>query len=178
MKKFRLLFFSSFLWFLYAIVVVFALSTAKSAFANNYEWLEYSFQSAQMAVERNGTDHTIRFETAINRISETPAFYPISDHYPLTFQIPGVSGIIIIGADITFLYSEFAYPPYIFSIVEMLNINQNLDFDITDIPEGSKINDRREFISLSDPERTPALMVRCLSEEVFLFPPQASRLRI
>ena len=148
------------------------------AVANNYAWLEYSFQSAPTAAERNGTDHTIRFKTAINRISETPAFYPISDHCILTFQIPGVSGTIINGPGITFLYSEFAYHPYIFSMVKMLNIDKDLDFDITDIPEGSKINDRRELVKLSDPERTPALMVRCLSEEVFLFPPQASLLRI
>ena len=164
MKKLRLLILILSLLWLFCIVVT--VSTPESIFADNHEFLKQSFQSP-LSPQSNEPDHAFYFEAAKGRITETPAYPPVTGQH-----------LIINGVDITLPYSELSPSMYTIRVVERLNIKPDLDIDITDIPDGSKINDRGETIKLSHPERTPAAMIRCLSAEVFLFPPEASQLRI
>jgi hypothetical protein len=74
--------------------------------------------------------------------------------------------------------SESTSAPHIPGSVEELNIISDLSIDITDMPEDSKINYRRETIKMSASETTSASKVRSLSPDVFPFPSEAIRLRI
>jgi len=136
MKSLLSLFLTScFLCFFYAIVAVLMPS---SAFADNYAFRGYGFQSTSATAKVIGVDHTLRFKSA----------------------------------------SEIASNPHIPGSIEELNIIPDLSIDITDMPEVSKINYRRETIKMSASETTPAPNVRSLSADIFPFPSEAIRLRI
>ena len=136
MKNLLSLFLTScFLCFFYAMVAVLMPS---SAFADNYAFWGYSFQSTSATAKVIGIDHTLRFKSA----------------------------------------SEITSNPHIPGFIEGLNIIPDLSIDITDAPEVSKINYRKETIKMSASETTPASKVRSLSADVFPFPSEAIRLRI
>jgi|GEM_PF-1155151 len=87
----------------------------------------------------------------------------------------------VIGVDHTLRLksaSEITSNPHIPCSIEELNIIPDLSIDITDLPEVSKINYRRETSKMSASETTPASKVRSLSADVFPFPSEAIRLRI
>jgi len=109
-----------------------------SAFADNYAFRGYGFQSTSATAKVIGVDHTLRFKSAY----------------------------------------EIASNPHIPGSIEELNIIPDLSIDITDMPEVSKINYRRETIKMSASETTPAPNVRSLSADIFPFPSEAIRLRI
>jgi hypothetical protein len=87
----------------------------------------------------------------------------------------------VIGVDHTLRFkstSEITSSPHIPGSFEELNIIPDLSIDITDMPEVSKINFRRETIKMSASETTPASKFRFLSADVYPFPSEAIRLRI
>jgi hypothetical protein len=136
MKNLLSLFLTScFLCFFYAIVAVLM---PGSAFADNYAFCGYGFQSTSTTAKVIGVDHTLRLKSA-SGITPNP-------------HIPG--------------------------LIEELNIIADLSIDITDMPEVSKINCRRQTIKKSASEATPASKVRSLSADVFPFPSESIRLRI
>jgi hypothetical protein len=87
----------------------------------------------------------------------------------------------VIGVDLTRRFksaSEITANFHIPGSIEELNIIPDLSIDITDMPEDSKINYRRETIKMSASETTSASKVRSLSADEFPFPSEAIRLRI
>ena len=87
----------------------------------------------------------------------------------------------VIGVDHTLRFisaPEITSNPHFPDFIERLNIIPDLSIDITDMPEVSKINYRKETIKMSASETTPASKVRSLSADVFPFPSEAIRLRI
>jgi hypothetical protein len=124
-----------FLCLFYAIIAVLMPS---SVFADNYEFWGNGFQNNSATAKVIGIDHTPRFKSAFEIISNS--------------HIPGS--------------------------IEELNIIPDLSIDITDIPDASKINYRRETIKVSASEITPASKVRSLSADAFPFPSEAILLRI
>ena len=87
----------------------------------------------------------------------------------------------VIGVDHTLRFksaSEITCNPQISGSIKGLNNIPDLSVDITDMPDVSKINYRRETIKMSASETTPASKVRSLSADVFPFPSEAIQLRI
>ena len=109
-----------------------------SAFADNYAFWGYSFQSTSATAKVIGIDHTLRFKSA----------------------------------------PEITSNPHILGFIEELNIIPDLSIDITDMPEVSKIDYRKEAIKMSASETTPASKVLSLSADVFSFPSGIIQLRI
>ena len=87
----------------------------------------------------------------------------------------------VIGIDHTLRFKsafEISSNSHIPGFIEELNIIPDLSIDITDMPEVSKIDYRKETIKMSASETTPASKVRSLSADVLPFPSEAIRLRI
>ena len=107
----------------------------------------------------------------------------IADNYAFWgYGFQGTSATAkVVGVDHTLRFkpaSEITCNPHISGPIEELNNIPDLSIDITDMPDVSKINYRRETIKMSASETTPASKVRSLSADVFPFPSEAIQLRI